>query len=220
MGEVIVHGNSLISISDHLAKDTKAGNVGVVSSAHTTNIVLDGGDFTTAPSAVPVIRQSRLGQFSLVVKVVGALCVEVVLQIVAVHVEAIVDDGDGGVLAGNALEPDAGDVDIVALLNGVHEMPLFGEDGVGYSEGSHNGLLIGYQCSICRFVLARLEERPLRVWYYPLLPGVPEVLFLGQVHAIKYITVAKGPLSSPPFLQFDVDDVVIGLVSGENIVVF
>lgn len=167
-----------------------------------------------------VIGQARLGQVGLVVEVIGALGVEVVLEVVAVHVQTVVDDGHGGVLARDALQPDARHVDVVSGLDGVHEMPLLVENGVADAEGLHDGRLLRQQLGIRRRIIVLSRAGPRALGYCAFLPGGPQPLLLREAHAVEHVSVVEIPrLAPPPRLQLRADDIVLGLVALEDVVV-
>lgn len=135
----LVHQSfSLVRVADGLAQDSDTGDPGVVGNAYTTHIVTGSGHFTGATSSMSVVRQLRLRFSVAVVKVVGTFCEVVVLEVIAVHIQSIVDDRHSCIPTSNAFKPQPSNVDVVAQLNRVEQMPLLFEDWISDVERLHN----------------------------------------------------------------------------------
>lgn len=131
----VVDGGCFVRIVDRLGQDAQAGHPTVIGHPDTADIVLGRRNFTGASRAVLVIVQTWPGLGGLVVKVVGAFGVVIGPEIVAVHVQPIVNNGRGDTLTSNSFQPYAGHIQIMTDLNGVVQMPLVREDGIGDPQG-------------------------------------------------------------------------------------
>jgi len=176
--KVVVHGDRLVGVRYRLTKDSQTSDLGVVGHTDAAHVVLDGGDLSGTAGAVAIVGQPRLGLVDLVVEVVRAGGVVVRLEVVAVHVEAVVDYGDGGVLASDSLQPHVRDVDVVPDLDGVEQVPLLVEDGIADFElRGHLCLLLDRPRDGCVSVPGA-RERPQRRRWNPLLPRLAQLLLL------------------------------------------
>lgn len=213
---VVGHRDSLVGIRNQLAQNTDTRDLGIVGHSDTADVVLGRRHFTSAPGAVLVVAERGLGLFAVVVEVVGTGGVVVRLQVVAVHVETVVYDGDSCVLARNTRLPHTGDVDVVAWLDGVEQMPLLIEDGVGDAEGLHDFVHLLDHLRVGR-VLASVIGWPMRPRGDSLLPRLPKLLFLRKTDAIEDVGAAKRAFPQLALLQGWLDDIVLNLPGGEDV---
>lgn len=167
-----------------------------------------------------VLWQARFRFVGLVVEVVGSLGVVVGLEVIAVHVQPVINNGHGRVLACDAGQPDIGHVDVVADLDWVEQVPLLVEDGVVDAQRHRNVLLLLDGGLDRRFPLFAMSgDRSLSRGYDALLPWLPELLLLREQDAVQDVAAAEISLPPPPRRQLPLDNVLFLPLGHEYVVI-
>jgi hypothetical protein len=114
---VLVHKRfSFVGVADQFTEDTNSGDFGVVSNTNTADIVSGSCNFSRTSGTVSIVVQYR-GRLGVVVVEIPRTLGEIIgLEIVAVHIEAVVYHCHGDILSCDTLQPKASNVDIVAGL--------------------------------------------------------------------------------------------------------
>lgn len=98
-------GLGFVRVGELPAEDADARNLGVIGDAHAADVVAHSCHFASTSGAVLVVRELGPGLGVVLVEVVRSLGEVIVAEIVAVHVEAVVNNGHRDVVAGYALLP-------------------------------------------------------------------------------------------------------------------
>ncbi|CRK36575.1 hypothetical protein BN1708_007088 [Verticillium longisporum] len=213
------HSHGLVSVRNELAQNTQPGDLGIVGDTDTADVIFRGRNLASAPCAMPVVGQGRLRLIPVIVEVVGTGSIVVGFQVAAIHVKAVVDDGHGRVLAGDALHPDTCHIDVVALLNRVEKMPLHVEDGVVDSQRLHELLLLLRESSV------DLLPHNSRLWLRlhdgrrrPFLPRCTWDLSLCKANTIEDIESVEVALPSSTRLDLGLDNIMHCPFPSEDVV--
>jgi hypothetical protein len=80
-----------------------------------------------------IVKQKRAGFRDILVEIPGAFWEVVGLEIVAIHVQPIVNNRSDNPFAGYPLQPQSCHIEIVSGLQCIEKVPLFSEDRVSDS---------------------------------------------------------------------------------------
>ncbi|KXT14975.1 hypothetical protein AC579_7736 [Pseudocercospora musae] len=126
----ICHGFCFVDVRDDLAENTYASDSCLVCDANTTDIVPHSSNLSCTSCSMAVVCQTWLWIWSWIVVVPTALSTVIVLEVIAVQVQAVVHDANSATFALDTLLPDTGNIDVVTRLDVVVQVPLFQEDGI------------------------------------------------------------------------------------------